>query len=126
MPIHPLADRLEYHEESSNGQAAKNVGGALLELGDVMLIYSQPEFDTGLNFACRIRSNATLLESLIDDVSAWFTQRNVAPHFRVSPLTKPSNVASILERRGFVCTEQETQMVLVKFCAGVERLKFGT
>lgn len=112
MPIHPLADRLEYHEESSNGQAATNVGGACLELGDVMLVYSHPEFGTGLNFACRVRTTDALIESLIEDVSAWFTQRRVAPHFRVSPLTHPSNVELTLAQRGFVCTERETQMVL--------------
>ncbi|MBI5034264.1 MAG: GNAT family N-acetyltransferase [Chloroflexi bacterium] len=112
MTIHPLADRLEYHEESSNGQAAKDIGGAFLELGDVTLVYSHPDFGTGLNFACRIRSEDTLIESMIDDVNAWFTQRNIAPHFRVSPLTRPANVAAILEQRGFVRTEAETQMVL--------------
>lgn len=107
-----LADRLEYHEESSNAQAAKNNGGEFVELGDVMLIYSRPEFGAGLNFACRIRSDDARIENLVDDVCAWFDQRGVAPHFRVSPLTRPSNLAQILERRGFVCTETETQMVL--------------
>lgn len=110
--LHPSADRLEYHEESSNGQAAKNIGGDFIELGDVMLIYSRPDFGTGLNFACRIRTDTSLIETLIDDVSEWFKQREVAPHFRVSPLTRPSNVADILEQRGFVCTEAETQMIL--------------
>ena len=107
-----LADRLEYHEESSNGQSAKDIGGTFIELGDVMLITSHPEFGTGLNFACRIRSDDTLIANLIDDVSEWFKQRDVAPHFRVSPLTRPSNVAKHLEQRGFVRTEAETQMVL--------------
>ena len=107
-----LADRLEYHEESSNGQAAKDIGGAFIELGDVMLVYSRPEFGTGLNFACRIRSDADRIESMIDDVSEWFRQRDIAPHFRTSPLSSPSNIAEILKQRRFVCTETETQMVL--------------
>jgi ribosomal protein S18 acetylase RimI-like enzyme len=38
--------------------------------------------------------------------------RGVEPHFRVSPLTRPSNLASLLESRGFERTETETQMVL--------------
>ena len=107
-----LADRLEYHEESSNAQAAKNIGGEFVELGDVMLIYARPEFGTGLNFACRIRSDDARIENLVDDVCAWFDQRGGTPHFRVSPLTRPPNLAQILERRGFICTEHETQMVL--------------
>ena len=106
------ADKLEYHEESGNGQVAKNVGGECIERGDVMLVYSRPELEAGLNFACRIRADDARIEKLIDEVSAWFESRNVTPQFRVSPLTQPTNVAQILERRGFVCNEHETQMVL--------------
>ena len=41
---HPLADQLEYHEEAGNAQVARNIGGDFVERGDVMLIYSRPEF----------------------------------------------------------------------------------
>ena len=107
-----LADKLEYHEEAGNAQIAKNIGGEFVERGDVMLIYSHPEFEIGLNFACRIRTDEARIEQLIDDVCEWFHSRDVAPHFRVSPLTRPNNLAQILERRKFVCNERETQMVL--------------
>jgi predicted GNAT family acetyltransferase len=112
MSTRPLSDQLEYHEESSNAHAAKNIGGEFVERGDVMLIFSRPEFGAGLNFACRVRTDDAHIEELIDDACAWFAQRNVAPHFRVSPLTRPPNLAPLLEQRGFVCTETETQMVL--------------
>lgn len=112
MNRNELADKLEYHEEAGNAQVAKNIGGEWVERGDVMLIYSRPEFESGLNFACRIRTDEGRIEQLIDDACAWFHSRGVAPQFRVSPLTRPTNVEQILERRGFVCNERETQMVL--------------
>jgi predicted GNAT family acetyltransferase len=113
VTIHPLADQLEYHEESSNAQVAKYIGGEFIERGDVMLICSKPELGAGLNFACRIRTDEARIEQLIDEVCAWFAERNVpAPVLRVSSLTRPANVAQILERRGFGCIECETQMVL--------------
>ena len=113
MSQNNLADQLEYHEESSNGQAAKNIGGELVERGDVMLVYSRPEFGGGFNFACRVRTDEAHIESLIDQVCDWFAARKIdSPLFRVSPLTRPANLAQILERRGFVCAEHETQMVL--------------
>jgi ribosomal protein S18 acetylase RimI-like enzyme len=108
-----LADRLEYHEESSNGQAAINIGGEYIERGDVMFVHSRAEFGGGFNFACRIRCDETQIDKLIDDVGAWFAARNVSSSVvRVSPLTRPANLAQILERRGFTCVENETQMVL--------------
>jgi ribosomal protein S18 acetylase RimI-like enzyme len=107
-----LADKLEYHEEAGNGQVAQNIGGECIERSDVMLIYSRPEFEMGLNFASRIRTDEANIEKLIDDTCAWFQLRHVTPEFRVSPLTQPANVAQIFERRGFVCNEHETQMVL--------------
>lgn len=109
--INPLADKLEYHEESSNAQVAKNIGGEVVERGDTLLIASRPEFGAGLNFACRIRTDDTHIGKLIDEVCAWFAQRNVAPHVRVSPLTRPTNLVRLLDQRGFIRTETETQMV---------------
>jgi ribosomal protein S18 acetylase RimI-like enzyme len=110
--LHPLADKLEYHEESSNAHLAKNIGGEFIESDKALLIYSQPEFGPGLNFACRLRSDESHIDKLIDEICAWFAQRKIAPHIRVSPLTRPANLALLLERRGFVSTETETQMVL--------------
>ena len=107
-----LADKLEYHEEAGNAQVAKNIGGECIERGDVMLIYSRPEFESGLNFACRIRTDGAHIDKLIDDLCVWFESRGATPQFRVSPLSRPPNVAQILERRGWVCNEHETQMVL--------------
>jgi ribosomal protein S18 acetylase RimI-like enzyme len=107
-----LADMLELHEESSNAREAIAIGGEVVERGDVMLVYSEPGAGTGLNFACRVRSGDAHIEDLVDHASAWLKQHGVPPHFRVSPLTRPSNLARILERRGFQCTERETQMVL--------------
>lgn len=93
MTIHPLADLLEYHEEASNAQVAKFIGGKFIEHGDVMLIYSKPELGASLNFACRIRSDEARIEQLIDDVCVWFDARNVpAPVLRVSSLTRPDYV----------------------------------
>jgi ribosomal protein S18 acetylase RimI-like enzyme len=112
MNRNELADKLEYHEEAGNAQVAKNIGGEFVERGDVMLIYSRPEFEIGLNFACRIRSDEARIEQLIDDACEWFHARDVTPHFRISPLTRPIDLAQILERRKFVCNERETQMVL--------------
>ena len=112
MSQNGLADRLEYHEESGNAQVAKNIGGEFVERGDVLLLAARPEFGAGLNFACRIRTDDARIDQLIDEACAWFTTRGVAPQFRVSPLTRPSHVAQILERRGFVCNERETQLVL--------------
>jgi ribosomal protein S18 acetylase RimI-like enzyme len=77
-----------------------------------MLVFSEPAAGTGLNFACRVRSDDAHIEGLVDDATAWLRQHAVLPHFRVSPLSRPSNLAQILEKRGFACTEHETQMVL--------------
>ena len=107
-----LADLLELHEESSNAREAVSIGGHAVERGDVMLVFSEPEAGTGLNFACRVRSDDAHIEDLVDDASAWLREHGVQPHFRVSPLTRPSNLAHILERRGYACTEHETQMAL--------------
>ncbi len=107
-----LADLLERHEETGNAELARRVRGEVWERGDALVIFSHPELGTGLNFACRIRSDDSGLEKLIDEVSEWLTARGVAPHFRVSPLTRPADLARILEWRGFTKTEAETQMVL--------------
>ena len=107
-----LADLLEKHEETGNGESARSIGGEVLDRADALLIFSRPDFGTGLNFACRVRSDETVVEALVDDVCGWFTQRGIPPHLRVSPLTRPSDLAHRLKRRGFVCTETETQMVL--------------
>jgi ribosomal protein S18 acetylase RimI-like enzyme len=107
-----LADLLEKHEETGNAESARSIGGEILDRGDSLLILSRPDFGTGLNFACRVRSNETHVDALVDDVCDWFTQRGIPPHLRVSPLTRPSDLAHLLKRRGFVCTETETQMVL--------------
>lgn len=106
------ADWLERHEETGNAEGARGIGGDIWKRDDALVIASRPELGTGLNFACRIRSNETSVDRLVDDVSAWLSARGAAPHFRVSPLTCPSNLAQILERRGFVRTEAETQMML--------------
>jgi ribosomal protein S18 acetylase RimI-like enzyme len=107
-----LADLLEKHEETGNAESARCIGGEILDRGNALLIFSRAEFGAGLNFACRVRSDETQIEALVDDVCRWFTQRGVAPHLRVSPLTCPAKLADILQRRGFVSTEAETQMVL--------------
>lgn len=107
-----LADWLERHEETGNAEGARRIGGEIWKRGDALVIASRPELGTGLNFAGHIRSDETSVDRLIDDVSAWLSARGAAPHFRVSPLTCPSNLAQILERRGFVRTEAETQMML--------------
>ncbi len=112
MSLHPLADRLEYHEESGNAQVAQNIGGEFVEHSDVLLLVSRPEFGAGLNFACRIRTDDARIEKLIDEIEAWFAQRNIAPTYRVSPLTRPANLAPLLEQHGYVCVERETQMLL--------------
>jgi ribosomal protein S18 acetylase RimI-like enzyme len=107
-----LADGLERHEETGNAESARGIGGEIWTRGDALVIASRPELGTGLNFACRIRSDDASVDRLIDEVSAWLSARGVAPHFRVSPLTRPADLAQRLARRGFVQTETETQMVL--------------
>jgi ribosomal protein S18 acetylase RimI-like enzyme len=111
-----LADRLEKHEETGNAESARRIGGEILDRGNALLIFSRPDFGAGLNFACRVRSDESHIEILVDDLCGWFTRHGVAPHVRVSPLTRPANLARLLEQRGFVSTERETQMVL----AGVD------
>src|SRR5512138_790791 len=106
-----LADALERHEETANADLARRIGGETWERGDVLAIYSRPDLGTGLNFACRVRSDTASIEALVDEVSAWMRMRGVDPHFRVSPLTQPFTLASILQARGFALTETETQMV---------------
>ena len=106
-----LADLLERHEETSNAQVARRIGGETWERADVLAIFSRPELGSGLNFAGRVRSDERSIEQVVDEIGNWFTRHRVAPHFRVSPLTRPANLAQILERRGFVRTETETQMV---------------
>jgi ribosomal protein S18 acetylase RimI-like enzyme len=107
-----LADLLEMHEETGNAESARAIGGEILDRGDALLIFSRSEFGAGLNFACRIRSDDEHIEGLVLDVCNWFAQRGVAPHLRISPLTRPKELAQILKHRGFACTETETQMVL--------------
>ncbi len=107
-----LADRLERHEELGNAENAIRIGGDVWNRGDVVCIYSNPEFGTGLNFACRVRSSDERIEELLDAVIEWFTWHNVTPHVRVSPLSQPADLAALLARRNFVQTEAETQMVL--------------
>ncbi len=107
-----LADWLERHEETGNAESARGIGGEIWRRGDALVIASRPELGTGLNFAGRIRSDDASVDRLIDKVSAWLNARGVAPHFRVSPLTRPSDLARRLIRRGFVQTETETQMIL--------------
>jgi GNAT superfamily N-acetyltransferase len=107
-----LADWLERHEETGNAEGARGIGGDIWKRADALVIASRPELGTGLNFACRIRSDETSVDRLIDDVSAWLSARGAAPHFRVSPLTHPSDLAQRLARRGFIQSEAETQMML--------------
>ncbi len=110
--IAELGDWLERHEETGNAESARRIGGEIWRRSDALVVASRPELETGLNFACRIRSDDASIDRLIDEASAWLAARGAVPHFRVSPLTRPSNVAQILEGRGFVRTEAETQMVL--------------
>ncbi len=110
--IDDLSEQLERHEETGNAETALLIGGEVWDRGDVLALYSRPEFEKGLNFACRIRADEVHIESLVDSVSDWFAHRNVSPHFRDSPLTRPTGLAHLLEQRGFVQTESETQMVL--------------
>ena len=107
-----LADLLEKHEETSNAESARRIGGEIWDRGDALVFSSKPEFGSGLNFACRVRSDESYIENLIAEVDTWFAQRGITPHFRVSPLTRPANLAQRLEHRGFARTETETQMVL--------------
>ncbi len=107
-----LGDWLERHEETGNAESARRIGGDIWRRGDALVITSHPDLGTGLNFACRVRADADSIDRLIDDVSAWLSARRAVPHFRVSPFTRPSNLAQLLEQRGFVRTETETQMVL--------------
>ncbi len=107
-----LANLLEVHEETGNAESARSIGGEIYDRGDALLIFSRPDFGAGLNFACRVRSDETHIEALVGDICGWFTQRGVAPHVRISPLTRPAELAPTLKQRGFVCTETETQMVL--------------
>lgn len=112
MQSSELADLLEKHEETSNAESARRIGGEIWDRGDALVFCSKSEFGNGLNFACRVRSDESHVESLIDEVDAWFARRGITPHYRVSPLTRPANLAWLLERRGFARTETETQMVL--------------
>jgi GNAT superfamily N-acetyltransferase len=112
LPNHQISDLLERHEETSNAEVARRIGGETWERGDALVISSRQELGSGLNFACRVRSDDAAVESLIDDVSGWLARRGVAPHFRISPLTQPATLAQLLAARGFVQTEAETQMVL--------------
>ncbi len=114
MTLSELADLLERHEETGNAELARRIRGQVWDRGDVLAIYSHPELGTGLNFACRIRSDQAAIEKLVVDMIEWFTARGVAPHFRVSPLTQPSNLPELLGRRGWNKTETETQMVLAE------------
>ncbi len=107
-----LGDWLERHEETGNAESARRIGGNVWKRSDALVIASRPELGTGLNFACRIRAASGTVDQLVDDISAWLRARGAVPHFRVSPFTRPSNLAQILEQRGFVRTETETQMVL--------------
>jgi ribosomal protein S18 acetylase RimI-like enzyme len=107
-----LADLLEKHEETSNAESARGIGGEIWDRGDALVFSSKTEYGSGLNFACRVRSDESHIESLIDEVDAWFVRRGITPRFRVSPLTRPANLAELLGRRGFARTEAETQMVL--------------
>ena len=65
-----LADQLEFHEESSNAREALSIGGEVVERGEVMLVFSEPAAGTGLNFACRVRSDDAHIEGLVDDATA--------------------------------------------------------
>ncbi|MGB8647992.1 MAG: GNAT family N-acetyltransferase [Anaerolineae bacterium] len=107
-----LAEQLERHEELGNASSAWRIGGEVWERGDVVALYSHPQFGTGLNFACRVRSTEQGIDELLDDVIEWFSWRNVKPHVRVNPLSRPIDLAERLKRRGFTQTEMETQMVL--------------
>jgi ribosomal protein S18 acetylase RimI-like enzyme len=113
MQTPELADLLEKHEETCNAESARRIGGEIWDRGDALVFSSKAEFGGGLNFACRVRSDESHSEKLIDEVDAWFARRGITPHFRVSSLTRPANLAQLLERRGFARTEAETQMVLV-------------
>ncbi|MCL4396043.1 MAG: GNAT family N-acetyltransferase [Chloroflexi bacterium] len=110
--IHALAERLEYHEDSSNAEGAQRIGGEVLDRGDALLISSKPDLGPGLNFVSRIRTDDRRIQALVDDACAWFETRQISPHFRVNPLTRPAGLALLLRARGFTMTEQETQMVL--------------
>jgi ribosomal protein S18 acetylase RimI-like enzyme len=112
MQLSELADLLEKHEETSNAESARRIGGEIWDRGDALVFSSRTEFGSGLNFACRVRSDESHIEKLIDEVDAWFALRSITPHFRVSPLTRPAHLAQLLKRRGFARTETEMQMVL--------------
>ncbi len=107
-----LADLLEKHEETSNAELARRLGGEVWERPDALVISSRPDLGSGLNFACRVRSDPGQIDRLVDEVVGWFAHHGIKPTFRVSPLTRPENLAEILSRRGFVQAEAETQMVL--------------
>ncbi len=107
-----LAGRLEWHEEMGNAENALRVGGELRDFGQAFVIYSRPEFGTGLNFAFRFRSSDEDISRLLGRVVEWMSQRSVRPHVRVNPLSQPPDLAERLQARGFAQTESETQMVL--------------
>ncbi len=113
-----LADRLERHEEYSNAEMARRIGGEVWDRGDALVIFSRAVLGAGLNFACRIRSDEASIEALLDEIVVWFAARHVSPQVRVSPMTRPANVIPLLQARGFVQTEAETQMALAAEDAG--------
>lgn len=106
-----LADRLEQHEETSNAEMVRSIGGEVWTRSDALVFCSRPELGTGLNFACRLRSDRLGIEKLVGEAGAWLADRGLEPHIRVSPLTRPTDLAERLARRGWVETEAETQMV---------------
>ncbi len=119
-PNHPLAqsptgtraDLLERHEETSNAEIGRRIGGEIMDRSDVLAFCARPELGGGIRCACRIRSDAAGIQALVQDVAEWFAQRGAAPVFRASPLSRPETLATILAANGFEQTERETQMVL--------------
>lgn len=109
--VEPLADLLERHEETGNAELARQIGGEVWKRTDMLAIFSRPELGSGLNFACRFRSDEAAIGNLLEEVTGWFIRRGVAPHVRVSPLSRPATLERTLAARGFVQTEAETQMV---------------
>jgi GNAT superfamily N-acetyltransferase len=105
---------LEHHNYAAIIPTAEVTPGMEVVLRDDVILNSSTVFPTpDLNHACLLRATPGTVSALLDEVTAYFADREVPVTLFVSPACTPEDLTARLTARGFVKQrEEEAWMVL--------------
>jgi len=106
---------LERHNYKAILPTAEVTSGMTVDLRDDVILNSSTMFPTpDLNHACLLRVTPETAPALLDEVTAYFTDREAPATIFVSPACTPADLPARLEARGYVKQKEEEAWMLLE------------